>query len=193
MASFLRHPIFRFALFVSTLALGFCFTLGIRLVAGLKSLSDPIQVRLAPMESDSQMESLTLKIQWGGFYATRVGDSYRIFRLLDLTPNSCNIVTYSEVFPEVPSINEVSFLVPENEHVQLQGTAFLSMKPILFGARRLKPIELVKFNVDLQSSPRTGQDVAARTARVINLSNDPPLESRLSSVQGQLHFEQPGY
>jgi len=193
MASFLRHPIFRVTLFAGTFALGFCFTLGIRLVAGFKNLSDPIQVTLTPVTSDSQMEPLTLKIQWGGFYATRIDQSYRIFRLLDLTPDSCNIVTYSEVFSEVPNINEVSFLVPENEHVQLRGTAFLSMKPILFGAKRLKPIDLIKFNVDLQSSPRTGQDVAARTARVINLSNDPPLESRLSSVQGHLHFEQPGY
>jgi hypothetical protein len=193
MTNFLKNPIFRIVLFLGTFALSFCFTLGARFVMGLRSLKDPIPVALAPVGEDSQLGPLTLKIQWGGFYATKVEGSYRIFRLLDLTPDSCDIVTYSEVFPQIPSIHDVSFLVPENEHVSLRGTDILTMKPILFGTKRLNPGDLIKFNVDLQTSPQKGHDAAARTTRVIALSQEPPLETQLSSVRGLLHFGQPNY
>lgn len=186
-----RNPFIKIILFSVTFGLSFVMTLSIRVAKGVKS-TEPIPVSLEPLKKVEKVDPIVIKLQWGGYYAVRKEEGFRIFRLLDINPNTYHIVSYNEIFREMPNVNEVTYLIPEFEHRALDSIEILKEKPVYFGRRTLSSSELLAYANYLKVNGMRGNELTAHLSRVIRFSRETPLETKLAYYDGALSFEQPG-
>ncbi|MDF1815867.1 MAG: hypothetical protein P1V20_26950, partial [Verrucomicrobiales bacterium] len=185
----LKNPLLRFGLFLATFVAGFVLTLTIRVASGFKS-DGAIPVALVEEAPRSNVKPVTIKLQWGGFYAFKEDRQFKIFRLLEINQDEVHIKTYSETFREMPSVHDVTFLIPENEHKVWSGPEFLSAKPVFIGGKSLYANDLQQYGRYLIRTGIKGTELARNLDRAIRFSRDVPLETRLSVKDGVLEFDQ---
>lgn len=187
------NPLLRISLFLITFVAGFLFTLTVRVASGVRG-SDPIPVALSSQsETQSPIPPITVDLQWGGFYAYKQDGQYNVFRLLDITPEKYHITSFDRTFREIPSIHSVSFLIPKKEHVVLDSTDFLRKAPVLLGNKRLTLSDLSGYSQYLLRSGFKNVELVTRAKRMINLSGEAPLKTKLIDINGKLEFEQANY
>jgi len=190
----LQSPILKVTLFCSAIVVGFVLTVGVRF-ANAFIASDTIPVALTPGNVDSPKaspkESIQISLQWGGYYATKHKSGYRVFRLIDLTPDTLHTISYSETFREIPHLSQVIYLVPTHEHLAEPAVDILGKKPILIGNKPLSLEDLIPYSQHLNSKGIHGGKLMRFTNRVVRLSYDTPLLTKLVEKEGLLKFEQP--
>jgi len=185
----------KLAVFLTSLCLGFLLTAGIRWhMAGGRPFSPaqrvaiPVSLQPDPAPFHRPLEIL---IQWGGFYAVKKEEGYEVFRLLEIDADLCHVITYREVFSQLPHINEVGFLVPVNQHFSFPSVEILRLRPHLIGAKVLQAEDLAAFFKDLRDRGVPEQELGQSIRRILQFSREDPLKTWISESQGKVDFDSP--
>lgn len=184
--------------FIGSLITGFAITLVLRIVMVSGASPEPIPVSLVetpnlklPAASTSGLAAVQIKLHWGGFYGYKAGESYRIFRLIDLDSENYHIMQFEETFDQMPSISQVRFLIPNSDHVSGSSLDFIGIRPEYLGSKRLIADELVAINKYREDQGMSADKIKTMMESTLSLSADDPFESRLIVRGGKLFFDQP--
>ena len=186
----------KFLLFFATFILAFVITLVFRLGQGFANESALRPPALLPVGADvndgeSELEELTLKVHWGGFYATKgVGEKdFSVFRLIDINPGFYHAAIYEETFPELPTFEEVRFLQPEKHHESRPAIELLKIAPVYIGHKALYETDVIEYGGFLLRRGYSELQTRKELGRVIYASWDEPLFTQLSNNKGLLKLD----
>lgn len=134
---------------------------------------------------------MNIEISWGGYYAS-IGDDrgeITLFRLLDFNRDDYHIAIYQEKFQSIPSLNEVKGLTPFIRHVPLDSRSLLNnKKTLLIGNRHLSQSDLAGYLMYLESFEVSSEDLELLTQSILEYSQEPPLQLRLTLVEEELQI-----
>ncbi len=172
-------------LFTLSMVIGFFVVFAARVVLVVVSEAGALRrdSLAAPAHAPDPME---LEVQWGGYYAERGEEGYRVFRLLDLRPDTCHIATFDRIYARPPSWVDISFLIPERDHVVLDSLEFLAREPVFLGQRELEDDDLLAYRDYLQRRGVRGDKLYFALERLKTASREAPLPTRISAENGLL-------
>ncbi len=134
---------------------------------------------------------MDIEISWGGYYASICDDRGEItlFRLLDFNRDDYHIAIYQEKFQSIPSLNKVEGLTPFIRHVPLDSRSLLNnKKTLLIGNRHLSKSDLAGYLMYLESFEVPSEDLELLTQSILEYSQEPPLQLRLTLVEEELQI-----
>lgn len=130
-------------------------------------------------------------ISWGGYYAKRSEDSnaFSVFRLLDFNREAYHVSIFAEEFSELPSLTEVTPLFPFIGHAPLAVRGWLNAPMYLIGSVALEDADLEGYRMYLDEMEASDVHLQELTARIIGLSQRPPMKLRFGIRNDELVIE----
>lgn len=137
--------------------------------------------------------SLDIDVLWGGYYASVADESGNIsvFRLLDLNIDTYHATLYRERFAEIPTLEELTSLVPFVGHVPIVTSALLEEGDLqLVGGQPLCKDDLDGYMCYLEAHGVPDDERNELAERLIAYSHQPPLRLRLELLNDELTIQE---
>lgn len=145
------------------------------------------------LAAKDEKKAMDIEIQWGAYYLTEEDNQYRVFRLLDLNRYAYHAAIFKETFTTRPTKDEILQLTPFIGHAPIDAKTLLQEESIqLLAATPLKKEDLEGYRYYLEEQGMTTSELDELIQRIMEFSNQPPLQLRLEIVDDELEILQRG-